>query len=111
MVAVVCAGAIFAQNNNDILVKVGNENITKGEFVNAYQKNNNLSAASEQDLREYLNLFINYRMKVPSLVSQESAAITMPKAPQPDSVARFTIQEYLMRTDNQCFHFAKWSPG
>ena len=47
----------------------------------------------------------------PSLVSQESAAITVPKVPQPDSVARFTIQEYLMRTDNQCFHFAKWSPG
>ena len=64
MAAILAIGNLFAQNNNDILVKIGKESITKSAFVNAYNKNNDLSAASEKDLREYLDLFINYRMKV-----------------------------------------------
>ena len=33
---------MFAQNNDAVLLKVGNESITKGTFLNAYQKNNDL---------------------------------------------------------------------
>lgn len=112
MVAVLCAGAMFAQNNNDILVKVGNENITKGEFVNAYQKNNNLSAASEQDLREYLNLFINYRMKVQEA---ESMKLDTSEAFQRElaSYKNQSSQQYLVDTEiseqllNEAFERAK----
>ena len=38
-------------------------------------------------------------------------AVTAPKSPQPDLAARSTIQEYLMGSENQCFHFGKWNPG
>lgn len=66
------AGAAFAQSDNDILLKIGNEATTRGEFVNAYQKNNSLNESTEKDIREYLTLYTHYRMKV-----QEALALHM----------------------------------
>ena len=57
-------GNLQAQNKNDILVTIGKQNITTEEFLNTYSKNNNLKTASESDLRDYLDLFINFKMKV-----------------------------------------------
>src|SRR5574344_687815 len=54
----------FAQTQNDVLVTIGNESITTTEFLKTYAKNNNLKNATEKDLRDYLNLFINFKMKV-----------------------------------------------
>ncbi|MCR4738277.1 MAG: peptidylprolyl isomerase [Bacteroidales bacterium] len=71
-IAIMAMGNLFAQSNSDILLKVGNEKISKGEFVSAYQKNNLISEASEKDLREYLELYANYRMKV-----QEAESLQM----------------------------------
>ncbi len=61
------AGIIFPSlqaQDQDILVTIGDENITAGEFIRAYSKNNNWATASEAELRDYLNLFINFKMKV-----------------------------------------------
>ena len=57
-------GNLNAQNKSDILVKIGNKDITTGEFLNTYSKNNNINTATENDLRDYLDLFINFKMKV-----------------------------------------------
>ena len=46
------------------MMTIGKETITVSDFVKAYQKNNLLSEATENDLREYRELFINYRLKV-----------------------------------------------
>lgn len=54
----------FAQNDNATLITIGNEKISKADFIKAYQKNNLLSNSTEKDLREYLEMFINYRLKV-----------------------------------------------
>ena len=98
LVAVLCTGAMVAQNNNDILVKVGDENITKGEFINAYQKNNVLSEATEKDLREYLNLFTKYRMKV-----QEAQMLKMDTSEafvrELSSYENQSAQQYLVDTE------------
>lgn len=64
-----------AQTNDPLLLKVGKEKITKSEFVSAFQKNNLLSEATEKDLREYLELYTNYRMKV-----QEATAMQLDTA-------------------------------
>ena len=48
--------AASAQDDGSVIMTVGNEKITRGEFIKAYQKNSSLSEASEKDLREYLNL-------------------------------------------------------
>ncbi len=55
---------VFGQKKDDILFKYGNDVVTKNEFVNAFKKNNNIQTASEQEIREYLNLYINFKLKV-----------------------------------------------
>jgi len=98
LVAILTIGNLFAQQNNDILIKVGDENITKEAFVNAYQKNNSLSSATEKDLREYLDLYINYRMKVQeaqSLKMDTSAAFVRELA----SYENQSAQQYLTDTE------------
>lgn len=54
----------YSQKSEDILFTYGNDQVTKTEFINAFKKNNNLSTASEQEIREYLNLYINFKLKV-----------------------------------------------
>lgn len=58
------ATTAFAQKNDNVLVIIGNDSITKDEFLKTYQKNNKLQNATESDLRDYLDLFVNFRMKV-----------------------------------------------
>lgn len=67
--------AVYAQDDNRVLMTIGNETITVQDFVKAYQKNNMLSEATENDLREYRELFINYRLKV-----QEAEAMKLDTA-------------------------------
>jgi peptidyl-prolyl cis-trans isomerase SurA len=45
------------------LFSVGNEQVTKAEFLNAFQKNNS-EKPTEQSIREYLDLYSRYRLKV-----------------------------------------------
>jgi len=55
---------VSAQNYNAVLFKVGNESVTGNEFINTFNKNNSLKTASESELRDYLELFINFKLKV-----------------------------------------------
>ena len=64
ILTVLFSGTLNAQNKSDVLVKIGDKNITTEEFLNTYSKNNNLNTATEKDLRDYLDLFINFKMKV-----------------------------------------------
>jgi peptidyl-prolyl cis-trans isomerase SurA len=56
--------AICAQNMNDILFKVGDESVTATEFVNTFNKNNSLEKATEKEVRDYLDLYISFKLKV-----------------------------------------------
>lgn len=55
--------SLFGQQD-EVLVIVGNDTVTKSEFLATYSKNNSLADATEKDLREYLSLFINFKLKV-----------------------------------------------
>ena len=46
------------------LAKFGDHIITREEFLNAYRKNNSHVKATDKSYREYLNLYIRYRLKV-----------------------------------------------
>jgi peptidyl-prolyl cis-trans isomerase SurA len=46
------------------LARFGNHTITREEFLNAYRKNNSHVKATDKSYREYLNLYIRYRLKV-----------------------------------------------
>jgi len=54
-----------AQNNDPVILKVAGDEITKSEFLNVYQKNNvNGEVLDKKSLEEYMELYINFRLKV-----------------------------------------------
>lgn len=56
---------VFAQNNeNPVLMIIDDREITKSEFETIYKKNNRDSSITKEDLDEYLELFINFKLKV-----------------------------------------------
>ncbi|MCL1851071.1 MAG: peptidylprolyl isomerase [Bacteroidetes bacterium] len=55
---------IFAQNLNEVLFRVGDESVTATEFLNTFSKNNSLEKATASEVRDYLNLYINFKLKV-----------------------------------------------
>ena len=57
---VLCSTSFFGQT----LVRYGNQQITKQEFLTAYKKNNAKGKPSDKAYRDYLNLYIRYRLKV-----------------------------------------------
>ena len=56
---------VWSQNTDQVLMNIAGENITKSEFLGVYQKNNIEGEVIDQKLLdEYLDLFINFKLKV-----------------------------------------------
>jgi peptidyl-prolyl cis-trans isomerase SurA len=55
-----------AQKKNEVILKIGNEKVGKDEFIANYQKNNTniLDEKDKKTPSEYLDLYINFRLKV-----------------------------------------------
>lgn len=64
--AAVFTAVSFAQNNNDpVLLKVNGEEVRLSEFDAVYNKNNaNAQAIDPKSKSEYLDLYINFKLKV-----------------------------------------------
>ena len=56
--------AVSAQNYNAVLFRVGDESVTATEFINTFNKNNSIKTATEIELRDYLDLYVNFKLKV-----------------------------------------------
>lgn len=56
-------GTVFPQQSDPVVMILGNDSIRLSEFKASYSKNNNLKKATEKDLREYIELFANFRLK------------------------------------------------
>lgn len=56
----------LAQQKAPVLLTIGNEKVTKSEFEGIYNKNNQKQSSKpdEKTLRDYLNLYVNFRLKV-----------------------------------------------
>lgn len=54
----------FAQSNDPVLMTINDKKITKSEFERIFHKNNKDSVADEKAVNEYLDLFINFKLKV-----------------------------------------------
>ena len=53
---------VFAQN--EVLMTIDNTKVTLEEFENIYKKNNNDPKTDKASLDEYLDLFVNFKLKV-----------------------------------------------
>ena len=83
------AGSAFAQTADPIIMTIGGKNITRSEFEYAYNKNAAESTIDRKSIEEYVDLFVNYKLKV---IAAEQAGI--------DTTAAFR-NEFLMYRDQQ----------
>jgi peptidyl-prolyl cis-trans isomerase SurA len=62
--------SVFSQDSDSrVLMSIADENVTVGDFMYVYSKNNlNKEENSQQAIREYLDLYINFRLKVKEAV-------------------------------------------
>ena len=57
--------SVFSQTSDPLLLQIANEKITKNEFIKVFDKNNIKSEKPDKKaLEEYLDLYINFRLKV-----------------------------------------------
>ena len=54
---------VSAQQNNPIVMILGQDSISLSDFKNTYTKNNDLSKATKADIDSYIDLYINFRLK------------------------------------------------
>lgn len=55
---------LFGQKKDPVLLTVDGQDITLSEFEAVYKKNNRDEVIDQEDLKEYLELYINFRLKV-----------------------------------------------
>jgi peptidyl-prolyl cis-trans isomerase SurA len=55
---------LFAQEKDPVLLTVDGQSISLSEFEAVYKKNNRDEVVDQKDLEEYLELYINFRLKV-----------------------------------------------
>ncbi len=59
------APPVVTQAVDPVLLNVAGTNVTRSEFERVYYKNNNQENSNdEKSIREYLNLYVNYKLKV-----------------------------------------------
>ena len=56
--------SLFAQKKDAVLLTVDGQDVTLSEFEAVYKKNNRDEVVDQEDLAEYLELYINFRLKV-----------------------------------------------
>lgn len=68
--AIALIGAMHISAQEDILMTVNGEPVTKAEFEYIYNKNNSDNAIDKKTLEEYVDLFVNFKLKVAEAKSQ-----------------------------------------
>jgi peptidyl-prolyl cis-trans isomerase SurA len=62
---VIALSSAFAQEKDPLFLTVGNKNVPLSEFKNVYFKNSaNQTGTDEKALKDYVELFINFKLKV-----------------------------------------------
>ena len=57
-------GLNASAQQNPALMKIGNEVVSVDEFLAIYNKNNTSNVIDKKSMEEYLDLFINFKLKV-----------------------------------------------
>jgi peptidyl-prolyl cis-trans isomerase SurA len=57
---------LFSQKSSDdpVILTIDKQNITKSEFLRIYKKNNSQANHDSKSLHEYMDMFVNYKLKV-----------------------------------------------
>ena len=58
------AGVVYAQNDDPVVMMVAGQPVSRSEFEYSYNKNNSEGVIDKKTIEEYVDLFINYKLKV-----------------------------------------------
>lgn len=61
---------LSAQQNDPTLMKINGKNIPLSEFEYIYNKNNSNNVVDKKSLEEYVDLFVNFKLKVEEAIAQ-----------------------------------------
>lgn len=83
------AGSVSAQTSDPTIMTIGGHAVPRSEFEYSYNKNNSETVVDKKDVKDYVDLFVNYKLKV---LAAEAAGIDTTKAFR---------DEFLMYRDQQ----------
>lgn len=66
----VVLGSVMAQQNDPVLMKINGNPVLKSEFEYIYNKNNSNNSLDKKTLDEYVDLFVNFKLKVEEAKAQ-----------------------------------------
>lgn len=64
------SGVILAKGKDPVLMTINGEPVLKSEFEYIYNKNNSNNSLDKKSLEEYVDLFVNFKLKVEEAKSQ-----------------------------------------
>lgn len=64
------SGSLKAQDNDPVLMKINGNPVLKSEFEYIYNKNNTNNSLDKKTLEEYVDLFVNFKLKVEEAKAQ-----------------------------------------
>ncbi len=70
MVLVLASNTMMAQQSEPVLMKINGKNIPLSEFEYIYNKNNSNNVVDKKSLDEYVDLFVNFKLKVEEAITQ-----------------------------------------
>lgn len=59
-----CCGMVAAQTTDPVIMKINGQPVLRSEFEYSYNKNNTEGVIDKKSIDEYVDLFINYKLKV-----------------------------------------------
>lgn len=59
-----CGSMAFAQSADPVIMKINGQPISRSEFEYSFNKNNSEGVIDKKSVEEYVDLFINYKLKV-----------------------------------------------
>lgn len=96
--ALLTAQTMFAQLDDPIVMTINGEDVTRSEFEYSYNKNNTDLVVDKASLDEYVELFVNYKLKVAA--AKEARLDTMASFQKEVSDYRAQqAEEYLLDTE------------
>ena len=67
---VLCASNLMAQTNDPVIMKIAGKPVTRSEFEYSYNKNNSEGVIDKKTVEEYVELFVNYKLKVQAALDE-----------------------------------------
>ncbi len=77
LMACLCGGTAMAQTSSDpVIMTVNGEPVLRSEFEYSYNKNNSEGVIDKKSVEDYVDLFINYKLKVAAALDAKYDTLT-----------------------------------